>query len=177
MNSFSQIRGWMERKLQKRNKMDFLILILIGVLVMIIAIPTGDTREKKTKVEATQTEENGQSEDNYKEALERQLEQLISQMDGAGKTRVMITFADEGQTCLNKDVSTDEKKREEKTVVYDTGEGEAPYVICRQRPKVEGVVVVSEGGDRPKVVTEISDAVMSLFDIEAHKVIVVKMSV
>jgi stage III sporulation protein AG len=41
---------------------------------------------------------------------------------------------------------------------------------------VEGVVVVAEGGDSPQVQTKIRDAVMSLFDIEAHKVIVVKMS-
>jgi stage III sporulation protein AG len=41
---------------------------------------------------------------------------------------------------------------------------------------VSGVVVVAEGGDSPQVQTKIRDAVMSLFDVEAHKVIVVKMS-
>ena len=41
--------------------------------------------------------------------------------------------------------------------------------------KVEGVVVVSEGGDNPRVVTEISNAVMALFHIEAHKVTVIPM--
>lgn len=176
MNSFSQIREWLMRKMQKRNKTDFVIMILIGVLVMIIAVPTGNAKEEKMQTQDSQQEEQVQSEDYYKKTLENQLEQLICQMDGAGRTQVMITFADEGQTYLDKDVSTDENKREEKTVVYDTGEGDAPYVICKQHPKVEGVVVVSEGGDSPKVVTEISDAVMSLFDIEAHKVIVVKMS-
>ena len=52
-----------------------------------------------------------------------------------------------------------------------------PYVICRQMPKIEGVVVVAQGGGNAKTVTEISNAVMSLFPVEAHKVVVVKMSV
>ncbi len=61
-------------------------------------------------------------------------------------------------------------------MVYDTGDTRQPYVICRQMPKIEGVVVVAQGGGNAKTVTEISNAVMSLFPVEAHKV-VVKMSV
>ena len=60
---------------------------------------------------------------------------------------------------------------------YDTGDTRQPYVICRQMPKIEGVVVVAQGGGNAKTVTEISNAVMSLFPVEAHKVVVVKMSV
>ena len=33
---------------------------------------------------------------------------------------------------------------EETTVVYDTGDTRQPYVICRQMPKIEGVVVVAQ---------------------------------
>lgn len=177
MNSFFQIREWLEHRMKKRNKTDFLIMILLGVLLMIITIPTGSLRKEKDVSENEQTQKEVQSEADYKASMEKQLGELISQMEGAGRTRVMITLADEGETYVDKDVSTDEKKREEKTVVYDTGDGEEPYVIRRARPKVEGVVVVSEGGENSKVATEISNAVMSLFDIEAHKVIVVKMSV
>ena len=170
MNSFLE-------KLKKRSKTDYLIIILIGVLVMIVAVPTGDKTEKKDKTEQTQqeTEEKKQTDDT--EELEAQLEALISRMEGAGKTQVMITLEDDGFLQVDKNISTDEQKREETTVVYDTGEGDQPYVIRKERPKVKGVVVVAEGGDDPKVVSAISDAVMSLFDIEAHRVIVVKMSV
>jgi hypothetical protein len=41
---------------------------------------------------------------------------------------------------------------------------------------VEGVVVACEGGDSPDVEERIREVVMSLFSVEAHKVIVVKMS-
>ena len=181
MNNFLKLREWLEKKMRRKNKTDFLVLILLGVLVMIIAIPTGDgkkTQSRKAENTESQGEEKGvQTEEEYRSSQEEQLEKLISRMEGAGKTRVMITLEDEGQEYLDKNISKDEKKSEETTVVYDSGEGSEPYVIRRTRPKVEGVVVVCEGGNSPRVVTEISDAVMSLFDLEAHKVIVVKMSV
>lgn len=169
MNSFLE-------KLRKRNKTDYIILILLGVLVMIIAVPTKDKKEEKSK-EETKAVEDAESETDYKRQMEKQLEDLIEKMNGAGKAKVMITFSDEGYACLDKNLSADEKKKEETTVVYETGDGEAPYVIQKKHPQVEGVVVVAEGGDNPVVVSEISSAVMSLFHLEVHKVIVVKMSV
>ena len=94
-------------------------------------------------------------------------------MDGVGKTRVMLTFSDEGTDQLDKNVTKDGNKKEETTVVYDTGDTRQPYVICRQMQKIEGVVVVAQGGGNAKTVTEISNAVMSLFPVEAHKVVAV----
>ena len=149
--------------IKKRNKSDFVVLILLGVMVMIVAMPTGAKQSQKE----TQTQEQ----------KEQQLKELIEHMDGVGKTRVMLTFSDEGTDQLDKNVTKDGNKKEETTVVYDTGDTRQPYVICRQMPKIEGVVVVAQGGGNAKTVTEISNAVMSLFPVEAHKVVVVKMSV
>ena len=87
-----------------------------------------------------------------------------------------IAFISLNDTKIEKQAK-DGNKKEEITVVYDTGDTRQPYVICRQMPKIEGVVVVAQGGGNAKTVTEISNAVMSLFPVEAHKVVVVKMSV
>ncbi len=43
-------------------------------------------------------------------------------------------------------------------------------------PKVEGVLVVAQGGGDPKVAKNISDAVLALFPVEVHKIKVVKMN-
>ena len=72
-------------------------------------------------------------------------------------------------------MTKDGNKKEGRRYI-DTGDTRQPYVICRQMPKIEGVVVVAQGGGNAKTVTEISNAVMSLFPVEAHKVVVVKMS-
>lgn len=162
--------------IKKRNKSDFVVLILLGVMVMIVAMPTGAKQSQKETQTQEQKEQQLQTEDSYKEQLQQQKE-LLEHMDGVGKTRVMLTFSDEGTDQLDKNVTKDGNKKEEITVVYDTGDTRQPYVICRQMPKIEGVVVVAQGGGNAKTVTEISNAVMSLFPVEAHKVVVVKMSV
>lgn len=162
--------------IKKRNKSDFVVLILLGVMVMIVAMPTGAKQSQKETQTQEQKGQQLQTEDSYKEQLQ-QLKELLEHMDGVGKTRVMLTFSDEGTDQLDKNVTKDGNKKEETTVVYDTGDTRQPYVICRQMPKIEGVVVVAQGGGNAKTVTEISNAVMSLFPVEAHKVVVVKMSV
>ena len=43
-------------------------------------------------------------------------------------------------------------------------------------PEISGVLVVAEGGGRIKTVQEITDAVMALFGVEAHKIKVMKMN-
>ena len=161
--------------IKKRNKSDFVVLILLGVMVMIVAMPTGAKQSQKET--QTQEQQELQTEDSYKEQLQQQLKELLEHMDGVGKTRVMLTFYDDGTDQLDKNVTKDGSKKEETTVVYDTGDTKQPYVIRRQMPKIEGVVVVAQGGGNAKTVTEISNAVMSLFPVEAHKVVVVKMSV
>ena len=168
------MRDWLKQKIKNRTKTDFLIMILIGVLVLIVMIPTG-TKETSGKSKLTgnksnekNTQEYGQadgiSDSEYVEQLEEQIRILIEQMDGCGKANVMITLSDDGQTYLDKNCKTDEKAKEETTV------------IRKERPHVEGMVIVVQGGNSPAVVTEITDAMMSLFDIEAHKIKVVKMS-
>ena len=42
-------------------------------------------------------------------------------------------------------------------------------------PEIEGVLVVAEGGDSPRIVSDISDAVKALFQVEAHRIKVIKM--
>lgn len=43
-NIFEQYLGKVD---QKRNKSDFVVLILLGVMVMIVAMPTGQNKARK----------------------------------------------------------------------------------------------------------------------------------
>ncbi|MCM1430534.1 MAG: hypothetical protein NC180_05390 [Muribaculaceae bacterium] len=164
--------------MNNRSWTDFFLMILIGVLVMLIAIPTGEGKKKEVQ-ESGAVEEKPRTvtQEEYEKRLTEELTGLLEQMEGAGKCRVMISLEDEGRVYVDKNVVSGSDRREESTVVYDTGSGETPYVLCEERPKVAGVVVVAEGGGNAIVVSNISRAVMSLFQIEAHKITVVKMSV
>lgn len=100
----------------------------------------------------TDTDSSSESLADYKKRLENEIEELCSSVEGAGKCRVTLTF-EEGESFEYKGSS----------VV-----GSAP-------PKVLGVTVVCEGGGSSEVRSDISKAMVALFDIGTNRVCVLKM--
>jgi stage III sporulation protein AG len=178
------------------NRTDWLVVLLFGILLLVIAIPAGSTSQsngvgtgtdRDTEVAASdssaataQEDGNSVSKDalmtEYKNRLETELAALLSRMDGVGEVEVMLTLKDSGAHVLDKNVKRDGDSSETDTVVYSNENGEEPYVTNQFTPEVEGVLIVAEGGGNAVIVSDISDAVMALFGIEAHKIKIVKMS-
>lgn len=112
---------------EKLTRDNFLILVLMGVLVLVIAWPVKDEKKMSESVQLDsesgildlQTnyrtnvlEENRQESDfqpEYVAYLEGALEQLLSTVDGVGKVKVMITLEDGGETLVEKDLTTTRK--------------------------------------------------------------------
>ncbi len=180
-------------KEKKLKRSDWLILVLAGILILIIALPT-DTKEKK---QAEEAKENISKENNTIEAskdeIERKLEDILEKIDGAGDIKVMITYQDSGTQVVEKDKntsensleesdstggvrSTKEQQLQESTVYEDADAGNTPFVSKELLPKVEGILIVASGGDNQKVKQNISEAVLALFQVEAHRIKIVKMS-
>lgn len=139
-----------------------------------------------------QSQEKNEAEE-YAAYLEEKLESVLGEMDGVGKVKVMITFSDYGESIVEKDTvditntvnetdssggsrSTFEREIQSETIRVEDESGTYPYVGKEIMPTIEGIVVVAEGGGNATVVSQISKAAMALFPIEAHKIIVVKMS-
>lgn len=134
-------------KLKNMKKTDFLVLALVGILLLILAIPTNTGKVSKEEMHLFDTAENlGQNENDTN--LENRLCDLLSCMNGVGEVKVMITCLDESQN---------------------------DYFSVKDTCQVTGVVVVAQGGDNPVVCEEILRVVMSLFPIDAHKITIVKM--
>lgn len=180
-------------KEKKLKRSDWLILVLAGILILIIALPT-DTKEKK---QAEEAKENISKENNTMEAskdeIERKLEDILEKIDGAGDVKVMITYQDSGTQVVEKDKntsensleesdstggvrSTKEQQLQESTVYEEADVGNTPFVSKELLPKVEGILIVASGGDNQKVKQNISEAVLALFQVEAHRIKIVKMS-
>lgn len=180
-------------KEKKLKRSDWLILVLAGILILIIALPT-DTKEKK---QAEEAKENISKENNTMEAskdeIERKLEDILEKIDGAGDVKVMITYQDSGTQVVEKDKNTSENSLEESdrtggvrntkeqqlqesTVYEEADAGNTPFVSKELLPKVEGILIVASGGDNQKVKQNISEAVLALFQVEAHRIKIVKMS-
>ena len=178
---------WREKKWGKTEKM--ILLLAAGLLLVLFAWPGsgGNTPEETAEPAAVAGEE---EEVPYEERLEERLEDILSQVEGAGTVRVMLTLKHSGEKILQEDTSRTEKQVEEtdssggvrsqQENSYDSntflagGSSGAPYVIQEQVPEVEGILVLADGADSAAVQSQLMEAVQALFPVEAHKIRVLK---
>nr|WP_318684775.1 stage III sporulation protein AG [uncultured Acetatifactor sp.] len=210
-------KRWIEKKgIRKWFQRDnFIILILSGVLLFIIALPTKETGEgtggptnediaMEQEITADEGEEGGGgeeervskvqslSQEDYCAYLEEKLKNTLSGVSGVGNVQVMITLKSSEELVVEKDTpisrsNTTEQDSQggsrtqsqvdssESTVYKTQGNDSEPYVVKTLLPEVEGVVVVAQGAGSGTVNKSITEIVQALFDLEAHKVKVVKM--
>ena len=183
-------------KLRHMRKDQLLIFFLVGVLLLVIALPSGTKEKEKDSrhseidgEEAVGTQAEEQDSARY---LERRLEETLSQLDGAGNVRVMVTLQSSAQKIVEKDTQgerdaiteedsqggrrTSENTSHQETTVYE-GMGEKsqePYVSKELTPRVEGVVVLAVGGENALVKRNITEAIQALFGIDTHKIRIMK---
>lgn len=130
------------------------------------------------------------AETDYAEILERKLQDLLSSVEGVGAAEVMITLKTSEEMVLQVDENVSEnrlsesdlnggsresqERQTEKSTVMSGASGGEPFVVRQIMPRIEGVVVICEGGDIPAVKSEICEAVGALFEVPAHKIKVLK---
>ena len=188
----------MIERLQNIGKDRFVLLFLAGLMLVIIAIPTGEKKEEKTvKSENVEEQTQAVAEETeievYRERLCRQLEEFLQSMDGVGKTKVYITMHSSAEIIVERNSPYSKRTEEEvsketsrtvgetendsEVVLTQQADGsEAPIVIKEIVPVVKGVVVAAQGGDDMLIKKEITELVMALFGIEEHKIKVVKLT-
>lgn len=186
------------KNIRNLKKDQLLILLLLGILLVVIAIPAG----REDEVAGSGVLESGSGEETvegtagsqaeYVKYMEEKLADTLSQIEGAGEVTVMITLESSAERIVEKDETyegetvtesdsqggsrdTDQSSREE-TTVYAQGDGQdgMPYISKELSPKIGGVVVIAPGGDKAQVKQNITEAVEALFGVESHKIRIMK---
>ncbi len=91
----------------------------------------------------------------YSEELESDLEEVIAHIQGAGKTKVMLTMENSVEYVYLRDSATKTKE---------------------VAPLIRGVLVLCEGGDEPVVAERITEAVTKALNLSTAKVCITKLS-
>ena len=165
------------KSLSDNRKRAILIAIGVILLLLLLVLESGDGNDEAvTKSQKTAVAEE------YIESTEKQLQKILSQVEGAGEVYVMITL----ESCYENVYATDytaknENQKEssdsnitEELVVVENQDGENGVVIKVYEPVVKGVAVVCQGADSVKVRSAIIETVCALFDISSTKVSVTK---
>ena len=185
--------------LKNLKKDQLLILLLVGILLLVIAAPVPKVNDQTTKTGTSagtgQSQTGGSDVDlEYINYLEKHLAENLSQINGAGEVSVMITLKSSTEKIIEKDNNqqtetvtesdsqggtrtTSNLSHDESTIYEDYSDNtKSPYVSKTITPQVEGVVVIAAGGDNAVVKENITEAVRALFDIDTHKIRIMKRS-
>ena len=135
-------------KQMKERPRQLLMIFLVGLLLLVISLPV---EEKKEEIDSEQCLSEIK-EDAYTKQLENKLEQVLTEMEGVGQVRVMMTFQESSEKIVEKD---------ENNTVYErpqTG-GEMPYIVQEVFARPSGILVIAEGGSNAVTVQNIRQAV------------------
>lgn len=127
------------------GRSKWLILMLGGLLLIVISLPTSSKKESSESRTVLLEEESVELE---KTQLETKLEVLLKTVEGVGNAEVIL-------------------------MTGDTEEND--FYVSSAPVKVTGVLIAAEGADDYTVVRNIQEAVMALFQVDAHKIKVMKM--
>lgn len=189
--SKEKIKRLFKNRLNNSGKDKILIVILTGVLLLIITIPTKKRTDTVQKTAVSQTQDTSTT--SYEEYLEEKLEDILAKVDGVGKVKVVISFQNTGEKIIAQDENRSSESVKESdsaggerissqstststNIYYDTASGSEPYVKSENMPDVEGVIIVAQGGGDGVIAANITSAVESLLGVPVHKIKVLKMS-
>lgn len=144
------------------------LAVLVGGAAMLLLLlsellPTGGTQKAAAAsapvVSASQ----------YQTQLEEQLESLISQLQGAGRTTVMVTLTTGEETVYAVDTQSGDVQQQETHVLLQDGSALAETTYL---PQVCGVAVLCEGGGDVRVAARITELLHSLLDLPSNRICV-----
>lgn len=155
-----------EKILKNKNNRIICIILIIGVVLMLIS--GGGSKKDKVSDKTTVYDE------------EARLEEILSDIDGAGEVSVMITYYSTSEKDIAYETKTNsvgldsrsEESEDRKAVMTDG----SPMVLKEVYPRVKGVIVTADGADSAAVRQAISEAVTAVTDVASHRVAIYKRS-
>lgn len=157
----------------KKNK-NFLVFIAVGLAVLIAIIYFSSllgTNDKNSSTKEDNIETNFSTSEEYVIYLENKLENVISQVKGAGNVDVIVTLEkgfeyvylteEETKTSANGITTTTT------TVVMVDGE---PVLTEEIYPIIKGIVIVSAGANDVAVKMNILTLIQTVVDVDSSKI-------
>ena len=191
--------GDISNKKKVENLVSFLIILIITVIIINVIWKEDsnesekeDTFSDKNKKLASAYEiENDDSSD--VNSIEKNLEDILTKINGVGKVKVMITYSKTAQTIPIYNTDSSEKNTEEsdkqggtrkvietdtKTeIIYKEENGKKiPITQSIISPILEGAIVTAQGAKNVTVKTNIIQAVEAVTGLATHKIQVFEMS-
>lgn len=184
LKQIEQIKAYLKTDKGRR------LIIIIGIAGMALILLSSILPRQPSNETATEQQQMV-SNSQYEQLLEQRLIKLISEIDGAGKTNVLVTLenGEENIYAVNKEDSQDisekwtedgqknqdnSKENRQDIVIIKQDGNEQPVITTTIEPRVKGVVVVCQGGGIATIKSKISQAVTTALNISSDRVCVIQ---
>lgn len=145
-----------------------LLILLVGLLLMLL--PTGGEERQEPLPDAS-TEQTAD--------ICKQLQEILSCIDGAGKVEVLVSVAQGEKTQFQTDLdisgSENGTTRQDTVIITDANRQETGLISQINPPVYRGAVVICQGADRASVRLAIEEAVSSITGLGTDRIVVLKM--
>ena len=140
------------------------LVLLCGIVMM--CLPSG-----KKDTQAAQPAETV-----HEQTMEAALEEILSQVAGAGSVRVLLSGQTSEITRFQTDETSDGENLRQETVLI-TGDNRVQTALVRQTeaPTYRGAIIVCQGADSPAVRLAIVKAVAAATGLTTNRITVLKM--
>lgn len=196
-----KIKELVEKKTSRNNKKTIENLVVFLVLLIITIISINLIWGKDTKKEKQVPSENssrvlaenlndGNISEEQEYNLEKKLEDILTKISGVGKVQVLVTYSESSSVVAMRNETRSTSKTEEndsaggtrkvelidenKEIIVDSDNN--PITEKITMPKVEGAIILAEGGDNATIKANIVQAVSAVTGLATHKIQVFKMS-
>lgn len=149
-------------------------LLLCAGLAGLLLLAFSEWLPQKEKTQTTEALQQSASQADYAAQLETRLRELISSVDGAGETRVMVTLQTGEQSvyATDKEATADGDTQTSHVLLGSS----SALIETVNTPQVLGVAVVCEGGADAAVQRRVTELVAALTGVGTNHITVAKMA-
>ena len=158
------IKALKEKTAQWLGKYKFLALILV-VGIGLMLIPSGTKASQQTTQNVLTVSPTV--------SITEELEEILSNIQGAGKVKVMLTIKSSEQTIYQTD--TPSADREDTVIITDEERAQSGLIQQIISPTYRGAIVLCQGADNASVCLAIKEAVSKVTGLDSSEISVLKM--
>lgn len=182
----------------KKTAQSLALMAALGIILLIMSktlFKSSNNQEDKILNETKEEDllNNETDFNDYEDKVEKKLKALLSKVEGVGNVEVMVTVSYSSEIVMAEDKSSNEvtttetdsqggtrensnKTTDNKTIIIQSpGGGQTPIIVKEIVPKIEGVIIVAEGGENVLVKQALINSAVTVLGVEPHKVQVLKM--
>lgn len=164
------------------------ILFLLGVIGIVLIGFSEMVKPNEKPSPKTKSANESKPIQQMEQELEKRLEQLVREVEGAGEVKVMVTFENIGETvyALNEQRQNESLKEKQKQtnktqvqtshVFSNTGQKGEALVETQRLPQVQGVAVVAQGAANATVTRRVTELVSTVLQLPTNRVSVMPMN-